>query len=401
MVSRIGSSCFILVGLLPLAAGCGPGSQDTPPPSTAPPSTAAAARSPITPSPGNAGGETLTLHVDTPPAQTAELQVTPASAAQTIRAIDLRKLPRLNSKQVINDSATSLYYSAASSVAAAAGFYQSELESQGWKLMPDSIPDNPQYRDMLFAKEGFYLRLTLGASGDEGIVGVNISNLGNVNLLGLPRIDNAEPHPSSTPVNVSYETQQGMPEAVQFCRDKMAEAGWIPCGDMYSNPTEVPHVKQLNYSRNAIRIMVNVIRDPRLPNVDKTMVSYFAMDALPYDIPVIRDATSFKLDTIGGRASYETTTSVSELVDYYRGLAPQLSWKLRPEDDDIREDHASLYVQDENELGFAIAISKDKELTKVAFQRLSFRETDEPSNCAVTSRRYDGRRSAAGRRASV
>ena len=93
---------------------------------------------------------------------------------------------------------------------------------------------------MLFAKDGYYLRLTIGASGDEGIVGISVSNLGNVNLLELPRLSNVDPNPASTPVNVSYEVTQGMPEAVQFCREQLAAAGWLPYGSIGVDPPEAP-----------------------------------------------------------------------------------------------------------------------------------------------------------------
>ena len=305
-------------------------------------------------------------------------QAAPATAAEAIRAIDVRSLSRLNAKYVLNDSATYLYYSAQSSIAAAVGLYQSEMESRGWKLVPDSVPDNAQYRDMLFSKDGYYVRLTVGASGDEGIVGISLTNLGNVNLLGLPRIDGADAHPTSTPVNVSYKTAQGMPEAVKFCRDTLIELGWQPCRDMYSDPPEVPHVKQLNFCRNAVRLMVNVIRDPRLPNSDMTMISYLLLEAIPYDIPMIAGGTDLKLDSISGRATYATQASVADLVAFYQQVAPQVAWTLRSEADQISENHASLYVQDDKDLGFAIEISKEDNLTKVAFQRLSFKESTEP-----------------------
>ena len=124
-------------------------------------------------------------------------------------------------------------------------------------------------------------------------------------------------------------------------------------------------------------MMINVMRDPRLPNSTKTMVSYLAMEALPYDIPVIQGGTDLKLDPISDRASYSAKSSVAQLLSFYRDIAPRVSWKLHPDDDRVSEDHASLYVQDDHELGFAIEISQQDELAKVTFQRLSLEEHDQ------------------------
>src|SRR5690606_15997376 len=129
-------------------------------------------------------------------------------------------------------------------------------------------------------------------------------------------------HAASSPVNVNYETTQGMPEAVKFCREQLTRLGWHEYGDLYVNPPEVPHVKQLNFCQNGNRLMVSIIRSPQLPNSNKTMIAYMSQHMLPYDIVVHPGARNVKLDTIRGRAEYVTSASIDELVAHYRRVQP-------------------------------------------------------------------------------
>jgi hypothetical protein len=168
-----------------------------------------------------------------------------------------------------------------------------------------------------------------------------------------------------------------MPEAVKFCRQQLTRLGWHEYGDLYTDPPEVPHVKQLNFCQNASRLMVSIIRNPQLPNHDKTMIAYMAHHMLPYDVAVMPGSREVKLDSIRGRAEYVTSASVDELIQHYRQMQSQLGWTARPDADQIRKDGASIYVADEGELGFGIELSRTGNQTRVAMQRLSFAQDDE------------------------
>ncbi|MDA0659584.1 MAG: hypothetical protein O3C60_12175 [Planctomycetota bacterium] len=261
--------------------------------------------------------------------QTSADSAVTVEATTSLRAtalLNLQKLPRLSSDRILDDLATYIYYSAKARVAGATAFYEGELTSQGWSIVPQDVPANPEYRDVLLQKDGHYLRLTVGASGDEGIVGVSLSHLGNIDLGTLPRLDNAQPHPASTPVNVNYSTARSIAEATKFCREEFSNQGWHEYRDSLVDLPEVPHVKQLSFCRNAVRVMVSVVRDPRNPNTKDTLVAYMAHYVLPFDVPIMAEADRVVLDTIQRRAEYTVPSRTENVVAFLRQSAPLAGW---------------------------------------------------------------------------
>lgn len=322
--------------------------------------------------------------VAAPSKATASTPVTTSAAA--IQLIDLRQFPKLNPIQTLDDSATLVFYSAKGNVASAMAFLNSELANAGWKEVPDSVPDNPQYRDVLYTKSGYYLRLNVGESGDEGQISVNMSNLGNVDLSTLPRMPKTSPSEYTTPINATFETEQGMREAVKFCREELVKLGWQEHGGMHPGVPDVPHVKQLEFIKNAVRILVNVSRDPRLPNGNKTMVTYMAQHVLPHDLPLAANATEIKLDTYQNQAEYLTTSSIEEIVRFYRDQVGVLGWTPKTESEKVGDKAATLFMADEEKAGYVIAIRPTEEgPVKVKLERISFEKASEDENNEVAA----------------
>lgn len=315
------------------------------------------------------------------------LDVDATTALRAMALLDLQKVPRLNSERILEDLATYTYYSAKARVPGATAFYEGELTSQGWRVIPQDIPANPEYRDVLLQKDGYYLRLTVGASGDDGIVGVSLSHLGNIDLATLPRLDNAQPHPASTPVNVNYSTPRSIAEATKFCRAEFSKQGWHEYRDSLAELPEVPHVKQLNFCRNAVRVMVSVVRDPRDPNTKATMVAYMAHFVLPFDVPILPGADRVVLDTIQRRAEYTVLSSTEKAVEYLRQNAQLVGWHEHTESTHVSQESATVLMEGSDKLGFGISMSTIDGKLKVVFERLSFepRETSQPAEVASDS----------------
>lgn len=305
---------------------------------------------------------------------TANTPVT--TSAEAVRLIDLRQFPKLNPLQTLDDSPTLVFYSAKGNVASAMAFFNSELSNSGWKEVQNTTPDSPQYRDVLYTKSGYYLRLNVGEGSEEGQISVNLTNLGNVDLSNLPQMPKSKPNEYTSPINASFETEQGIREAVKFCREELAKLGWQEYGGMHPGVPDVPHVKQMDFIKNGLRIMVNVSRDPRLPNGNKTMVSYMAQHVLPHDIPVSPQASELKLDIFQNRAEYKVNSTLEEAVQYYRDQAIKLGWKPQTESEKVNDQAATLFMADEEKAGFVIAIRPaDDGGLKVSMERLSFEKS--------------------------
>jgi hypothetical protein len=303
----------------------------------------------------------------------------PALAAELLQVVDVRKLPRLNVTRMLDDSATYAYYSAQGSVASGKAFYNAELTSQGWKEVPTSMPGTAQYVDLLYEKAGYYLRVGIGSGSDEGTVGISLSSLGNYDMTALPRLDNAPKHEASTPVNVNYRTTKSIVDAAKFCSAEFAKLGWQEYTGLHDPDISVPHAKSLNFRKNAVRVMVSISRHPLTPT--EVIVAYMADAALPFDLPVIASGSQLKIELHSGKAEYVAANPISEIAEFYQAPNPKLTWKLRADDTVVGENGATMFVEDGPAIGFAIQLSRKDDLTKVAFQRLSFKEkspTDAP-----------------------
>ncbi|MCA9150670.1 MAG: hypothetical protein KDA92_15265, partial [Planctomycetales bacterium] len=313
-------------------------------------------------------------NVQTGNAVAADAPPKPATAKVTRELLDLRKLPQLEVVQKIELSPTYVYSSVKGRVSSAVAFYQNELQEAGWKVVPTSMPDSPQYRDLLLSKDGNYLRLMVGESGDEGVVGVGISLLGNVDLRKLPRLDNRPLNKTNSPINANYNTPKSILDVVKFCRAEFAKQGWHEYVGMTPSPIDVPHYKQLDFMQNGVRVMVSVVRSPQLPT-QETIVSYMSNHVLPYDVPLLSDATNLKLDPISNHVEFITQSKVKSVESLYREVAPSLNWQLRTDESRSNETSAALFFVDDGDHGFAAAITPAKEGgTRVALDRISFQE---------------------------
>lgn len=303
-------------------------------------------------------------------------QPIPTTAAKAIGMLDLRKFPQLNTERVLDSSATNLYYSAKASVAGSEAFVGGELRSRGWKPIKTQVPDSEQYFDRLYVKDGYYVRATFGASGDDGITGIGMMHLGNVDVALLPRTRDAEIRSDPNPIAVTYFTELSIADAARDCQQKLAQLGWQEYGEFHELPS-VPHVKQFNVRRNATRIMVSVSRDPRIAQLDKTSVSYLSHFVLPFDIPANDDAQKLRLDTHRGRVEYETSQPVAKMVQFLDEQGSSLGWRNRSSETEantaeVSETAASLLVEDEPQAGFVIQLARKDDVTHVTFQRASF-----------------------------
>ncbi len=306
-----------------------------------------------------------------------------ATAAQITKVIDLQTLPRLEVKQVLDDQPGHVYYSAKATVAAAEAFYTAELASRGWQAVEGGTESTDQYADRDFEKDGCVLRVSIGASGDEGQVGIGLSNIGNVDVRTLPRPPNAEAMGTPTLRNVTYRTSAGMADAVKFCREQLPAAGWQEYTQMNVPDISVPHYKGLSFMNHGLRLMVSISRDEKNPAVP-VAVSYLAHDCLPHDLPVAKGATGLEIEGYQcSEAQYASNENVADLVAFYETAAAELGWHVRPKESRIEKDTATLYLEDDAKLGLAVYISHDKDKSSVKLTRMSFAEesvakTDSP-----------------------
>jgi hypothetical protein len=311
-----------------------------------------------------------------PVAATAETPRTPALAAEFLKSIDLRKMPRINETRVLDEGPTHIHYSAKTTIAGGDAFCSAELASRGWKPVPGEPMVTEQYAERLFEKDGFYVRLSMGAGADEGVAGISLYNLGNIDLRVLPRLGDAAIVTGSTPVNVNYQTDASLADATKYCREQMSKLGWREFGSIDGPNVDVPHVKQLSYFQNAARLDVMIAKVFDKP-AGPTHVAYMAQHGLTFDLPVMQDATDVKLDLYSGRAEYQSPSTPEQVFAFYDSAGKRLGWKPQEKGTHVQKDSASMIAEDQPELGFGLHISRKDKQSKISYTRLSLKQPAE------------------------
>jgi hypothetical protein len=278
-----------------------------------------------------------------------------ATAGEAVQLIDLRNFPKLNDKRAMDGSATHVWYMSQASVAAASAYYKTELATHGWEEVKKETesPPSAEYSDVLFSKDGFYVRLSIGATGDEGIVSINLTNNGNVNATQLPKPPDAVEIPVN-PTNANYRTTADMATVVESCRNDLTKLGWKEYSSFEPDPTEVAHHKQLRFLKNAVRLDISIIDvsdnpAPQFANA-KTHVAYMLTGMLDYDLPTKADATKMVFDTHPSRMRYHSPDGIAEVAEFYRSAYPKLGWKEHADGGSVNEKSAQLIFSGPDDL---------------------------------------------------
>lgn len=264
-----------------------------------------------------------------PEAQSAGSAVAIAAATvrETISLINLLDLPKLVGERVLQSGPTYLHYSCKGKLSEADSFFQTNLKAVGWSELPNSTPPTDQFIDRLFAKNGFHLRVTLSAGSNVEELGVMLSSLGNTDVRLLPKIKDAEMMFSAMPVNMTYQTSLGIAESAEEIHKLLLEDGWQVWSEFRDNPISVPHYRDLHYRKEACRLLVGIVKNPQ-NSAEKTSVSYMAEHVTPFDIPMLSDSQSLKLDLYSNRASFPFSASREELVKLLQEHSERFGWTL-------------------------------------------------------------------------
>ncbi|MFO0940720.1 MAG: hypothetical protein U0930_08125 [Pirellulales bacterium] len=273
-------------------------------------------------------------------AQTAK-QAAPTTATQAIATIDLLALPRLNEKRLMESCPTYVYYSAEGTLTSADAFFKAELSSKGWKELPALTPGTDSYVDRHFEKDSYVIRISLSVGSTQGELAVMMMNLGNVDVRNLPQMPDADKVGiPTTAVNATHKTSRTIPEVADALNKEILALGWQPYADFHDTPMDVPHYRSFRYRKEAVRIILGIVKNPQDP-AEKTTVYYHAEYVIPFDIPTTKSDQNLKLDMFGNRAAFDFSSSRDEMVALLRKESERFGWKLsKPDEFAAGETHA-------------------------------------------------------------
>ena len=235
-----------------------------------------------------------------------------------IKVLDLRTIPKLDLDRLYSESATYATYTGRSNLAAAVAYYKAELASRGWEEQPgpDGADKTPEYTQRFFGKEGFSLRLAVGALG-KGAVIIMLNHLGDLPMSSLPRPGGARPIGEPRRTAITCVTPHGFAGIAADCRRELAAQGWHEFDSFYTSDGEIPCLVEFTVVKGASVVLVSVAGGQG-ELAGKTIVSYQAQPILAVELPIADDASGVELDTLDRRVEYRTTRDRTALAAFYR-----------------------------------------------------------------------------------
>jgi hypothetical protein len=280
---------------------------------------------------------------DAPKSATSEVPALPgpATLAQAIEAIDLRKLPKFEGAKVTYDEPMQIVYTAPGDHAAVAALHRKQLIDLGWKEMPVQgvEVDAKTYTFAVFGRGGFQVALSASQAGEGNGCRVSVANHGNVDVRTLPRLPGHKEKMTQWHY-VSYETEAKHDAVMAFHRKELAAKGWKE----YRVAGAAFHAKEgrflHGFRHNGMEVLLNVKENKDGPTVVESSVKVSdrreptPLDKLPAPATLAEGRTAIDLlrfprlpdaeFAAGGTADvvYDAPGDVAQAVAFYRkGLA--------------------------------------------------------------------------------
>jgi len=173
----------------------------------------------------------------------------PASASDTLAAIDLRKLPRMEGAMGIQVDSARVEYAVAGTIADVLRFYRREFPKKGWAEKLPTPPHSDNQARVRFAKGQFIVELSV-RSKDGKETTVLVLNRGDVDLRKLLHPRDAKIDFLSEQEEVNFMTSLSPEAAKDFYRQELPKFGW--------KETSSASSQALEFSQNATKVMVSI-----------------------------------------------------------------------------------------------------------------------------------------------
>jgi hypothetical protein len=262
---------------------------------------------------------------ETSPAAEQQAHSAPATVAEAVKLLDLRKLPRMAATEVSVDTPTQVSMMAKASVAEAKEFYTDLLDKEGWKIVPPAMPmaDSEDYAQLNFAKAGFDLGISLYKYPDTGLLSVGLNNYGNFDVRKLPQPAGSAPLFSNFNTAM-YVTDDKVPQLAEACTEQLETAGW----QLYTRPftayTEDTEQRSLTFKQNGLSLSAFIGVAPAQMN--RTTVQY-SVHMLGDELPVPAEATKIEFSESPLHLTCENKADLLGTLEFFRQELAALGWQ--------------------------------------------------------------------------
>lgn len=278
-------------------------------------STETPATTTTTPTADNPATETPAAPAPKPPV-IEDVERKPATVAEAIAAVDLRKLPIPADVEDPSVGPTDVGFQTKEPIKPTFDAVEKFLLDAGCK----PYYDRQSYPGSIsggYTKNGF--RFAVSASsyepeGKEPSTSIFVRNLGNVNLARLPVPDGAKVW-HSFPDTAAFITDAGVEETRKAMHEKLLAAGWQPYGGAADTR---------NYKQNATQIGVTINSPPATPG--QTVIT-FGSEQLGADLPAPPSATRVDYSDNPTQLYVEFPGTPNEAVKFNQEALTAAGWK--------------------------------------------------------------------------
>ena len=300
----------------------------------------------------------------------------PTSARDAVALLDLRTLPKLNPDRESFARPTYVSYESKSSIAGALAFFQAELGAVGWKETRgygEKNYDTKDYADHVYLKDGQRVRLTLGNSG-EGKTSVGLTSLGNVDASTLPKPPKSKPLAEPSALGAQYLCEDDVATVAASCKKAMAESGWHAFESFHPLPNDNPKVAMVEFLKNGAHVTLIVSSHAQVHN-GKTTGGYLVAQVLPFDVPIVDDATEVQIETESPRMECRSAWEPARVAEFYRSAYGKLGWKETRRDGKRQDGGEMISFDNDKDFRFAIiAIPHNEAGIRVIVEPVSRKE---------------------------
>lgn len=248
----------------------------------------------------------------------------PATFAEAVDVLDLRKLPLVDGAQgAAIRTLGILLYTAPGDPKQAYEFHKRQLAERGFKERPGGHRDENTVTGE-FTKQGYTVALSTfrdsSGTAEAPRMQATLVNHGNVDLTKLPRPADAKEFYARAG-EASYLTRSTVAETAAAAAKLLEAAGWSP----YGTASDDPDSPMLHFKRNSMRIQAWVSTAPAQNN--QTLLRYSA-ELLQSDLPLPPLARDARYDDTQATLRFDCAPDeIAAVYDHYRQSLQPAGWK--------------------------------------------------------------------------
>lgn len=255
-------------------------------------------------------------NIEPPAAAIDDVVRTPATVAEAVAAVDLRKIPLPADVENPSLSIASVYFTTKAKEKEVFDALAKFLTEAGWKIYQD-VQEYPGSISAGYTRDSFRMSVSVFSSG-QGSTNVSVQNLGNIHLAKVPVPEGAKDWHSSGDV-ASFITDAGVEDTRSAVHELLLADGWQPYGGAADTR---------DYKQNATLLHARVLSPPTQPG--KTVINYTSVQ-LSADLPAPPTATRVDYSDRPAQIYADVPLSPDQIVSFYREALAPADWKATTE----------------------------------------------------------------------